>query len=133
MMSSIGAGRSRFNASPTIGVCVILWIGPERLCRMGYRAVTGAVIMTLAYPTLARRPRLRPPGIRRVSARTAMMLELPTAQLGQACRIFMTLAYPTRPESIPPKKRAYYAIDPARPLRELLPPAPDAVGIAQDL
>ncbi len=62
-----------------------------------------------------------------------MMAELTTAQLGQACRLFMELAYPGGPATIPPKKRAYYAIDLQRPLRDFLPPAPEAAGIAQDL
>jgi len=62
-----------------------------------------------------------------------MMRELTTSQLGQACRIFMELAYPGGTATIPLKKRAYYAIDPARPLRDFLPPASEACGIAQDL
>ena len=61
------------------------------------------------------------------------MADLTTPQLGQACRIFMDLAYPGGPASIPPKKKVYYAIDPARPISELLPPAPDAAGIAKEL
>lgn len=62
-----------------------------------------------------------------------MMTDLTTAQLSQACRLFMELAYPGGPATIPPKKRPYYAIDPQRPLHDFLPPAPEAAGIAQDL
>ncbi len=61
------------------------------------------------------------------------MTELTTAQLGQACRLFMELAYPGGPATIPPKKRSYFAVDPSRPLGDLLPPAPAAAGIAQEL
>jgi hypothetical protein len=62
-----------------------------------------------------------------------MMRELTTAPLARACRVFMELAYPGGPATIPLKKRAYYAIDPTRPLGDFLPPAPEAAGIAQDL
>jgi hypothetical protein len=62
-----------------------------------------------------------------------MMPELTTAQLGQACRLFMDLAYPGGPATIPVKKRLYYTIDPERPLRDFLPPAPEAAGIVQEL
>jgi hypothetical protein len=61
------------------------------------------------------------------------MTELTTALLGQACRIFMDHSYPAGPASIPPKKRFYYDMDPQRPLRDYLPPAPQAACIAQDL
>jgi hypothetical protein len=47
--------------------------------------------------------------------------------------MFMELAYPGGPATIPPKKRAYFTIDPDRPLTDYLPPAPDAAGIAQDM
>ena len=62
-----------------------------------------------------------------------MMAELNPALLSQACRLFMDLAYPGGPATIPVKKRFYYALDPARPLSECLPPAPAAVGIVQEL
>jgi hypothetical protein len=45
----------------------------------------------------------------------------------------MEHAYPTGPGCIPPKKRAYYDIDPARPVADYLPPAPAAGGICQEL
>ena len=61
------------------------------------------------------------------------MTDLSTAQLRQACRIFMDLAYPEGPATIPIKKRAYYNMDSAQPLTDYLPPAPAAGGIAQDL
>jgi hypothetical protein len=59
------------------------------------------------------------------------MSELTTALLGQACSIFMELAYPQGLATVPVKKRAYYAIDPARPLCDYLPPSPLAGGIVQ--
>ncbi len=65
--------------------------------------------------------------------RTAMMAELSTAVLRQACRLFMDLAYPDGPATIPPKKRVYFDIAAERPLHELLPPAPDAAGVVQEL
>jgi hypothetical protein len=61
------------------------------------------------------------------------MAELNTAGLGQACRVFMELAYPGGPATIPLKKRAYYEINPERPISAFLPPAPEAAGIAQEL
>ena len=61
------------------------------------------------------------------------MSELNTALLGQACSIFMELAYPAGPATIPLKKRAYYSMDAARPLADYLPPSPIAGGIAQEL
>jgi hypothetical protein len=61
------------------------------------------------------------------------MTELCTALLRQACRIFMDLAYPAGTTTIPLKKRAYYEIDPERPLADYLPPAPLAGGVAQNL
>jgi hypothetical protein len=63
----------------------------------------------------------------------AMMADLSTALLGQACRIFMDLSYPAGSTTIPLKKRAYYDIDPERPLSDYLPPSPAAVGIVQEL
>jgi hypothetical protein len=62
-----------------------------------------------------------------------MMAELTTSMLRQACRLFMELAYPGGVETIPPKKRVYYDIPADRPLKELLPPAADATGIAQEM
>jgi hypothetical protein len=61
------------------------------------------------------------------------MTELKTAQLGQACLIFMELSYPAGIATIPLKKRAYFAMDAARPLADYVPPAPQAGGIAQEL
>jgi hypothetical protein len=45
----------------------------------------------------------------------------------------MDQAYPAGPASIPPKKRAYYEMNGDRPLRDYLPPSPQAACIAQDL
>jgi hypothetical protein len=61
------------------------------------------------------------------------MTELSTALLSQACNLFMELAYPDGPTTMPAKKRAYFQIDPARPVTDFLPPAPDAASIAKDL
>jgi hypothetical protein len=61
------------------------------------------------------------------------MTDFNTAQLRQACRIFMDLAYPEGPSTIPPKKRAYYDLDADLPVAAYLPPSACAGGIAQDL
>jgi len=61
------------------------------------------------------------------------MADLTTAQLRQACQIFMDLAYPDGPSAIPVKKRAYYEMDTELPLADYLHPSPRAAGIAQDL
>jgi hypothetical protein len=61
------------------------------------------------------------------------MSELNTALLGQACSIFMELAYPEGLATVPVKKRAYYSMDPTRPLSDYLPPSPQAGGIVQEL
>jgi hypothetical protein len=58
---------------------------------------------------------------------------LTPAELGQACRLFLDLAYPDGPGTVPPKKRAYYAVGDAASLDEYLPPAPASVGICQPL
>ena len=62
-----------------------------------------------------------------------MMAELSATLLRQACRLFMDLSYPGGPATMPPKKRAYYEMDAARPLADYLPPSPAACGIVQEL
>jgi hypothetical protein len=61
------------------------------------------------------------------------MTDFDTAQLREACRVFMDLAYPDGPLTMPLKKRAYYDMDAHLPLADYLPPSPRAGGIAQDL
>ena len=61
------------------------------------------------------------------------MRELTTASLGQACRLFMEHSYPGGPETIPPRKRPYFDIDPDAALEDYLPPAPLATGVCQPL
>ena len=53
-------------------------------------------------------------------------MQLTTAQLARACHLFLKLAYPDGPASIPPKKRTYFALPVDRPVAEFLPPAPAA-------
>ena len=52
--------------------------------------------------------------------------------LSRACRVFMTQAYPQGEATIPPRKLPYFAIGSAADLREFLPPADRATGIARD-
>ena len=61
------------------------------------------------------------------------MQPLTTSLLGQACRIFLTLAYPEGPASIPAKKRVYYDLPADQPAANFLPPAASAVGVCQEL
>lgn len=58
---------------------------------------------------------------------------LTTPDLAQACRIFMGLAYPDGPESIPERRRPYHDPDSDAPIETYLPPAPLSTGIVQDL
>src|SRR5438132_933428 len=60
------------------------------------------------------------------------MQELTTALLAKACRIFMGLAYPDGPTSIPEKKRLYYEIPLDQPVAAFLPPAACALGLCQE-
>ncbi len=59
------------------------------------------------------------------------MEPLSTTQLAKACRIFMDLAYPEGPASMPPLRRCYYELRGDEPLESLLPPSPAAAGIVQ--
>ncbi len=58
---------------------------------------------------------------------------LTTALLGQACRIFLTLAYPDGEKTIPEKRRVYMHIPPDGDLAAYLPPGPLAHGLGQVL
>jgi hypothetical protein len=59
------------------------------------------------------------------------MREVSSELLGRACHVFMKLAYPDGPESIPAKKQLYYQLPADRPVAEFLPPAPAAQEICQ--
>lgn len=61
------------------------------------------------------------------------MQQLTTPLLSQACRIFMTLAYPEGPATIPAKKRLYFDLPGDQPVAAFLPPAACAVGVCQEL
>src|SRR5262249_10652093 len=60
------------------------------------------------------------------------MQQLTTALLGRACRIFMEIAYPDGPQSIPAKKLAYFNLPPDQPVSAFLPPAACAAGVCQE-
>jgi hypothetical protein len=61
------------------------------------------------------------------------MEQLTTPLLAKACRIFLALAYPVGPESIPAKKRYYQELPEDKPVGDFLPPAACASGICQTL
>jgi hypothetical protein len=61
------------------------------------------------------------------------MQQLTTLALGQACRIFMALAYPEGLSSIPAQKRLYFDLPADQPVTAFLPPAACAVGVGQEL
>ena len=61
------------------------------------------------------------------------MQQLTTPLLSQACRIFLGLAYPEGPSTIPAKKRAYFDLPADQPVSAFLPPAACAVGVCQEL
>ena len=61
------------------------------------------------------------------------MQPLTTSLLSQVCRIFMALAYPAGPLSIPEKKRAYWELPEDQPITAFLPPAACALGVCQEL
>ncbi|MFL5244693.1 MAG: hypothetical protein ACJ8FY_21535 [Gemmataceae bacterium] len=52
---------------------------------------------------------------------------LTTAVLGRACRLFLTLAYPDGPGTIPPQKKVYFDPPAEQPLQDLLKPPVCAV------
>ncbi len=59
--------------------------------------------------------------------------ELSTQDLAAACRIFMDLAYPEGPRTIPDFKMPYYEMTAERALVEFLPPAPLSVGVTKTI
>jgi len=61
------------------------------------------------------------------------MLQIDIVQLRQACRIFMDLAYPGGPETIPCNKRTYYDLPDGCAVSDFLPPAPAAAEVGQIL
>ena len=58
---------------------------------------------------------------------------LSTNALAGACRIFMDLAYPDGPRSIPAFKVPYYEMTAEHSLIEFLPPAPKSVGVTKTM
>ncbi|MCS7045690.1 MAG: hypothetical protein NZO58_04980 [Gemmataceae bacterium] len=61
------------------------------------------------------------------------MATLSRRQLARACQIFLDLAYPGGPETIPPRKRPYYNIDVNGRIDDYLTPAPLAKGICEKI
>ena len=59
------------------------------------------------------------------------MEALTTPELARACRIFMELAYPGGPDTIPANKRPYFDIAEDRPLGDFLFPAAVCRDISQ--
>jgi hypothetical protein len=59
------------------------------------------------------------------------MLPLDIGPLRQACRIFMELAYPGGPATMPPGRRIYSDLPADRPVSDFLPPAADALAVCQ--
>jgi hypothetical protein len=50
------------------------------------------------------------------------MKGLTTALLARACRIFLERAYPQGPDTIPPPKKHFFALDMAQPVESVLVP-----------
>jgi hypothetical protein len=61
------------------------------------------------------------------------VIELSTHDLAGACRIFMDLAYPDGPHTIPAFKLPYFEMTAERSLVEFLPPAPLSVNVTKTL
>jgi hypothetical protein len=61
------------------------------------------------------------------------MRQLTTSLLGQACRIFMDLAYPGGLASIPLNKRAYHDLPADQPIAAFLPPAACAATVCKEV
>ena len=59
------------------------------------------------------------------------MHRLTTLLVGRACRLFLDLAYPDGPDSIPANKRIYYDLPADQGLDQFIPPAPAALGVCQ--
>jgi len=60
-----------------------------------------------------------------------MDLSLPSSLLADACRIFLDLAYPGGPETIPEKKRVFYQLQADHSLEQVLPPG--SPGVCEEL
>lgn len=58
---------------------------------------------------------------------------LSTPLLAGACRIFMEIAYPDSPSTIPEHKRRYLEIPEEAPVSDYLAPAPRAQGVCQKI
>jgi len=58
---------------------------------------------------------------------------LSTQDLAQACRIFLSIAYPDGLHSIPAAKQPYYEIPADALVVDYLPPSKNAIGLCQDL
>jgi hypothetical protein len=61
----------------------------------------------------------------------SLMQQLTTHLLSRVCRIFLELAYPEGPSTIPVKKRLYFDIPSEQPIEAFLPPSAGAVGVCQ--
>lgn len=61
------------------------------------------------------------------------MPALPSPLLRQACRLFLELAYPDGPQSIPERRRAYLDLPADERIGDFVPPAPAAAGIAKEI
>lgn len=61
------------------------------------------------------------------------MVPVSTAALARACHLFLKLAYPGGPDTIPAKRRPYYDLPADRPATDFLPPAAVAAEVVQAL
>jgi len=61
----------------------------------------------------------------------SLMQQLTTQLLSRVCRIFLELAYPEGPATIPVKKRLYFEIPGDQSIEAFLPPSACAVGVCQ--
>jgi hypothetical protein len=58
---------------------------------------------------------------------------LTTQLLSQACRTFLSLAYPEGPDTIPEPRRIYWDMAPEQPLSNFMLPTPQCVGICKNI
>jgi hypothetical protein len=61
------------------------------------------------------------------------MLDLTTDLVGQACAVFLALAYPDGPGTVPAKKRLFQALPPGRPMPDFLTDSADARAVCQNI
>lgn len=79
--------------------------------------------------TAIMRARARPAKFPNVIPRVGLLMSsLTTPLLGRACRIFLELAYPDGPDSIPAVKRLYWDVPSEQPVEQFLPPVAEGVG-----